>query len=153
MDKATAQNASKKDDYIKIPESSRNRSEGSENTLDVRRDVARRLSVAALMKAAEVPAVKVESNAVFLRDLDEDRVITEHNPDYTDTSVTITRFEDIFLTRHYIGRDGNSVPVENALVSGKLSGNSDARAARKARRHVGARYRDESVSENQIKTQ
>ncbi|KAH8024151.1 hypothetical protein HPB51_021772 [Rhipicephalus microplus] len=149
MAKATAVDLSKKADNVQISESSRNRSEGSDdNTMYARRSVAR--NVSARMKAADVPAVKFR--AFFPEHLNEDAGNTVHYPDYTDTSVTITRFEDIFLTRHYIGSLGNSAPVDNVPASGKLSGNSDASVARKARRHVGAGNRDERVSQIKIKT-
>ncbi|XP_075749195.1 aminopeptidase Ey-like [Rhipicephalus microplus] len=144
--KATAVDLSKEADYVQISESSRNRSEGSgDNT---RRNVAR--NVSASMKAADVPAVK--SNAFLPEHLNEDLGNTVHYPDYIDTSVIITRFEDIFLTRHYIGSLGNSAPVDNVPASKKLSGSSEASVARKARRHVGAGNRDERVSQIKIKT-
>ncbi|KAH6930554.1 hypothetical protein HPB50_014720 [Hyalomma asiaticum] len=133
MAQASSGNMPKKVDHVRISERSRNRSERSKNTAYVRRDVARSQSFAPQMNAAKIAAVKAKSEAFFLKGLEEGLGNTEHYEDYTDTSVIITRFEDIFRTRHYIDPHGTSAAAGNAAMSGRVSGSSgaDASSARK----------------------
>ncbi|KAH7945799.1 hypothetical protein HPB49_015709 [Dermacentor silvarum] len=131
MAKATAENFSKKVEFFEISESYRNRSEGSKNKTDIRRgvDITRESSIAPQMNAAEIATKKAESEAFFLKDVEENLGYSKHAQNYTDTTITIRNFDDIFLTRHYIDSRRSYVTAERTGARGNLNGNSDASAS------------------------